>query len=783
MRFDENERDFTPPLETGFEIDPARAGSPGDMGGSVEEDVDAHPYPNTFSEDDGMWLRMARDAWESSETWFDSSMRQALERAYAHFRGVHAPGSKYHTEQYRKKSRIFRQKTRSAIRRGEAAHAVAFFSTHDVVHCEPDNDTDPVQVLAAEIHNALLNKRLNKPKRRWFMTLIGAAQDAMTAGVVVSKQHWRYLEADVEMQNEFTDGTTGPGGIDKKVLLDEPGISLIPVENFRFDPAADWIDPVNTSPYLIEIEPTYVIELRERMKRGEYRQLPKGLMAAAIQQDWDSIRKAREGQRIDKYDNDTAINDYQSVWVYHYIVRIGGQDWCYDTLGQEYLLSDPIPIEEMYPHSTTGNRPYVMGSAILEAHKNYPGGVPQLIEDLQEETNDIVNLRLDRLKHDINPHWLVRRGRGVDIRSLIRNVSSGVTFVTDTTGDVKQMDAKSVPPQAYEEQNRLNLDIDDIVGNFSQATVQSNRAMNQTVGGMNLASADASLLQEYTIRTVAFTWAQPVLEQVMQMEAVYETDEKILQAIATRLQVDMEQVMAALDQDVNVNVNVGFGATNPEKRIAKLALGLSTLATYFPDTLKGADQAEITKEVFGALGYEDGSRFFPMLNERNRENPMVQQLEQRVQELEQLLQGKQMEIQGKVTVAEITAQAGLAKEKMKQQTEMFKLQALGDQDRYKTLIQNRLDQLDQQINQAKEERERMQLWMEREALSQHILESNREWNLRVEEAAQARVEGGEGGEKPKTNGAAGDGAMNLEGVDRAGIVSRDDYGAIVDSPV
>jgi hypothetical protein len=30
--------------------------------------------------------------------------------------------------------------------------------------------------------------------------------------------------------------------------IDKPSISLVPIENLRFDPSASWIDPVNTSP-------------------------------------------------------------------------------------------------------------------------------------------------------------------------------------------------------------------------------------------------------------------------------------------------------------------------------------------------------------------------------------------------------------------------------------------------------------------------------------------------------------------------------------------------------
>lgn len=730
------------------------------------------------------YLALAADAWQASQTWFDSSMRVALERAYAHFRGVHAPGSKYHTDQYAKKSRIFRPKTRSSIRRTEAAAAVAFFSTHDVVHCSAENDTDERQRLAAEVHNALLNYRLSKPRHYWYLTALGACQDAATTGVVISKQDWEFEEAEQVEFVEYDDGSYEEVRT-RELLKDRPRIQLLPVENFRFSPSADWLDPVNSSPYTIEIQPTLVADIMARAQTGEYYEdLRRSTVGAAVSQDWDSVRRAREGQRLDKHDSYHGVSDFRIVYVYHYIMRINGQDWCWDQLGNEYLLQDPIPIRTRYPHCKTGMRPYVMGSAILEAHKVYPGGIAQLIDDLQEEANDEANIRLDSLKHWINPHWIVRRGRGVDVQSLIRNVPSGVTFATDPNSDVKEMAKQGFPAAAFEQENRINLDIDDIVGNFSQASVQTNRQLNQTVGGMNMVQGDANLIQEYTVRTVATTWMQPVMEQLVRMEAIYEDDERILTAISARLRKDFEAVKSVLSESVEVNINIGFGATNPEKRIAKLALALNTLATYFPDEVQKADRAEITKEVFGAVGLDDGSRFFPHLRDLGgQEDPRIAQMQDTINQLQSLLQGKQMEIQGRITVAEIAAAGAEARERIKQETELYKVQAQGDLERFRMLMQMRLDQLDRQIQAETNDRERQKLWMAREALSQQILESNREWQLQLDQMDKA--EKAEAVEGSGTSGGAGEGGAGGDSGappapptpddGMAGVIARDQY--------
>jgi hypothetical protein len=733
------------------------------------------------------WLSIARAVYQASDDWFSTSLRVMLERSLSNFRGVHPPGSKYHQEQYLKKSRLFRPKTRGAIRRGEAGHAIAFFSTQDIVHCTARDETDERQLLAAEIHNELVNERLNDPMQHWFKTLIGGAQDAMTIGTVISKQCWDFEMAEVEVDYEYEEldieGRTivqQERAMESRVLVDRPSCKIIPIENFRLDPAADWLDPVNSSPYLIEMQPTYIYVIQERISKGKYLPVARDLMGAAIHQDWDSIRKAREGgARLDKYDNDSSVRDHMIAWVHHHIVHRWGVDWVYDTLGTEIMLSkEPIPIEDYYAHSHTYNRPYVMGNAIIEAHKNYPGGIPQLIEDLQEEANDIANLRIDNVRAALNPRWIVRRGSGVDARGLIRNVHSGVTYATNVANDIRELRAQDVTRSAYEEQNRIDLDIDGVIGTFSGSSIQANRSVGETVGGMNLLSADANKLEEYLIRTVTETWVEGVMRQFVAMEAAYESDDRILSVVASRLKTDVDTVLDVIREPINVRCNVGFNATNPQKRIEKLSIGLATISAYMPDVIAELDRREVVKEVFGAIGHKDGSRFFPGLYDEEQD-PRIVALEQQIQQLQQLLQPKLLESQTKVEVANIGAETKRFEIITKNDLEMLKLRHSTTQ----LALQSRLDQVDAQLKIEESDRKRRELYLAREALSHEIQESNRRFNLEVaklrqQDQSEKRELKAKGGEKgaPKTNGKGGPSAMAIPGT--AGVMARDQFGMV-----
>jgi hypothetical protein len=785
------------------ENDPRETAKAEDGDGALSDLREENPVEATDSaHEDDRWLALARDAWRTSGTWFDSSQRVIYERALANFRGVHPPGSKYHTDAYSKKSRIFRPKTRSAIRRGEAGHAIAFFSTSDIVHCSALNESDPDQVLAANVHNDLLNMRLQNPQMHWFQTIVGGSQDAMSIGVVISKQYWRYETADITVEETYNVTTPAEdGGIPtqreekqtntyKRVTRDHPDTYLIPVENFRVDPACDWRDPVNTSPYVIELQPTYVWEIKQRIAKGLYKDVPADRLGAAIKQDWDSIRRFREGPRADRYDTGPYHSDFQIVWVHHVIVNVEGQDYVYDTLGQEYVLSkEVLPIQELYRHCESRDRPYAMGAAIIEAHKPYPSGIPLLIEDLQEEANDIANLRIDNVKQAINKRWFVKRGRMVDVRALIRNVPGAAVMMTNTD-DVREIETRDVTASSFQEQDRLNLDIDDVIGNFSGSSVSGNRKLNETVGGMNLLSQDASQLQEFMIRTVAETWVQPVLRQLVKMEAIYETDIDVLRVVSQKNRSDIRHVLQVLKMHVpNVNVNVGFQSTSPQKRIEKLSLGLATIANFAPDMIQGMDRAEFIKEVMGALGYKDGSRFFPAM--AGNEDPQVTALKQQVQNLTSQLQGrmveKQVDRQSRLEVAQIAADKTVAVARINQETQVMLAESQGNMELFMAKMQDRLDVLDRQIASAETDIKRRQLFLQREALSHEILQADREFMLQLEdkrgEQRKASADAAKLTQKEQANQPVQEQGNEPQPIgssanDQAGVVARGNYGLI-----
>lgn len=575
-----------------------------------------------MSDKNAEFLKLAQDAFTASDTYFDVAIRPQIEKDIRQFQGYHPNGSKYHSDHYKGRSKIFRPKTRSAIRSSEAQAAAAFFATDDVVNIKPFDDNNQMQAASADLNRELLQFRLTRTIP-WFKVLMGAYQEAQVVGVVASMQHWVY---------------------DEKRKLDRPWIDLIPPENIRIDPGASWLEPIESSPYLIVQLPIHIGEIKRKMQGSDpvsgsakWHPLDEGALKSAVKTG-DTIRMQRENGRVDSKDQ-ANVTDFTIAWVHLNFIRQNGDDYVFYTLGTQHLLTDPKPIKEVYWH---GKRPVVVGNVVLEAHKTYAPSKPALTAEIQSEINEIANQRIDNVKFAMNKRYFVQRGKQVDVRSLVRNTPSSVTLMSDVANDVKIVETSDVTSSSYAEQDRLNLDFDDMAGAFSGSSVQSNRRLNETVGGMNLLSAGSNALTEYELRCFTETWVEPVLRQIMTLEQHYETDEAVLalcgkKALLNRRYGLTEVTEGLLMQDLVLNVNVGVGSTNQTNQLEKFIYALKSLREVVGDQVFSRIKSDqVVKEIFGKVGYKDGSRFFM----QEGDNPEMDMLIEQINQLQSALAAK-----------------------------------------------------------------------------------------------------------------------------------------------
>lgn len=585
------------------------------------------------------FLKLVGEAEAQGGRFMLDQIKNSWDRSYKAFHNRHFEGSKYKSNEYKGRSKIFRPKTRSAVRKANASAASALFSTRDAVSCTPGNEGDPRQRASAKLIQELLNYRTDRTSGRaaipWFRTVVGAHQDTLIMSACLSKQYWKLELKSETIKEPVTqadgkpvlneDGTPMMRDIEVfKPSVDRPDVSLVPLENVIIDTAANWLDPVQSATYFIVKYPMRPDEIRQKQKHplNPWNDVDIATLRGAGSDSKltsSGTRAAREGG-LDRMDNTaTGSGEFEVIWVYECFFRVGGQDVCFYSAGDKKFLTDPKPVEEVYPEQG-GERPYSLGVSSLESHRIFPMAPVEAWQPLQQEINDLANLRLDQVKQNVSPITFVKRGRQVDLAALQRRGPNTTILRTDKD-DVEFDRPPEVPSSAYAEMERLNVDFDDQAGQFNSGSVQTNRSLNETVGGLNLISASANSVQEFDLRTWVETWVEPVLGQLVRLIQFYESDETILGLCGDRAELlqtfGIDQITDdLLEQQIAVRVDVGLGASNPQTKLQNLAAGLNVLGPVWeksPQVQSGEvtiDIEELTNEVMSLAGYRDGGKRF-----------------------------------------------------------------------------------------------------------------------------------------------------------------------------
>lgn len=616
-------------------------GSGADIAAEEDEELEE-------GEEDDMpdFLQRAKDAFAFSTTYMDSNLRKPLDDSLRAFNNQHAADSKYNSETFKRRSHLYRPKTRAVIRKNEAAAAAAFFSNFDLINTEPADPSSKEEIISADVMKQIIQERLTV-SIPWFKVAIGGFQDSQVQGVVAAHIYWRFRTRKDRKQGHVQ-------------VEDRPVIDLIPRENIRFDPSADWMDPIHTSPYVIHLMPMYLCDVVERMEHPD----PKGrrwhdlpietLMTARCDSD-DSTRAARlKGNTQDPSQQDRMISDYDLVWVHRHIHRWNGEDWEFYTLNSEHMLTDPAPLIENVWH---GMRPYELGCAILETHTTNPSSVPTLTRELQDEANDVQNSRSDNVKFVLNKRWFVKRGKNVDVASLVRNVPGGATMVDDVEKDIKEVSWQDVTQSAYLEQDRINSDFDDLAGNFSPTQAAAQRGARESFRTLNAVQSPASMLTEYTLKTYVESFLLPVLRQLVLLEQFYESDEVLLGIAGQKAKItqrfgQQEITDALLEKQMTVTINIGMGATNPDTKLQRFQAAMGTFTQLAAKPPPAIDLKEVLKELLALSGYRDGQRFMSADDpDKVKAQQMIQALMKKVQMLEMEKKNKEGANQTRVQVA------------------------------------------------------------------------------------------------------------------------------------
>ena len=641
-----------PSGEDGVNFPKAGASSPDEIENAAQRatgagyDVDDNESDeDSFNEKptNAQFLAMVSEADSQASFYAQQVNRRSWERVYKAFHQEHFSGSKYTTDDYKNRSRLFIPKTRSAVRKDLASVAASLFGSIDAVNCMPGNEADKQQAASAAVVQELVNYRTDRSSGKasipWFHVAMGARQTSLLTGFCISKQSWK-LELKRQGSEKFKDDPDDPDEEEKErdvwvPYIDRPDVQLIPPENCIIDPSADWTNPAQDAAYVLIKWPMRIDEIRRKQKdpRKPWKALPESVLKNAgegAKMEAAAIRRARE-QGIDRFDESQTGDHFDIIWVWETFIRTAGEDWCFLSVGDQHMLTNPAPVSEVYPEQF-GERPLSFGYGAFEAFRIFPMSPAESWQMLQQETNDLRNLALDAIKQNVMPVTKVVRGRNVDLDQLKRRGQGTAIMVTAAT-DVTWEKVPDVSQSVAEMSQTLNVEFDDLAGQQNYGSVQDNNQLGKTLGGLKLAAGSANSVQEFDIRIWIETWCEHCLSQVVRLEQYYESDPVVLGLCGDRAQL-MEKYGVSqinnelLENSVTIRVNIGLGAGDPQQRLAKfqsavnVALPLLEKSTEFQNGSMTMDAEAVMQEVFGAAGYRDGGKRFIKQGPPNPSNPI-----------------------------------------------------------------------------------------------------------------------------------------------------------------
>ena len=138
-------------------------------------------------------------------------------------------------------------------------------------------------------------------------------------------------------------------------------------------------------------------------------------------------------------------------------------------------------------------------------------------------------------------------------------------------------------------------------------------------------------------------------------------------------------------------------------------MALVSSLSQLPGALGSLNYPEIIKELVANMGFKDGKRFI------TEGDPRMQEMEQMIQQLQQELEGKQVDMQARMQIQEMKNQGNANVAMIRAEAELKAQQ-----------MRLQLGDLEIQIKLQNEDTKRGELMLQRDALIQKIMESERQ---------------------------------------------------------
>lgn len=433
-------------------------------------------------------------------------------------------------------------------------------------------------------------------------------------GTQITKQTWDYKEKVIKQRvpAELMGGT-GMYEIQErlKVVRDDPKITLVPLLDFFFDPAATEIADARYCIHRYWADMAELESFNDQMEGRVYKNLNK-LKKSLEEHDSTEATPRQAEYRQEKMQDlmgQTATNNAnKEIMIWEYWT----DDWVVKIANKEIVISCmPNPFWH-------GEKPFTRWVLDILPNEFYGVGLVERVEQLQYELNTVRNQRIDNVSLVINKMFKILRGANIDVKQL--QSRPGGFIEVDSSQDVEEIPMRSVDGSAYTEEGAIKMDIDFATG-IHDPSRGSSGVRRETATTMTILDRAGNKRFEFMVVIGECLGMEDCFNQIIALNKQYIDHERLLVAQEGLGMVDGAQIdhVSPMDLMGDWEIIAAGSAVDPyansEVKQANL-INLYGLVAQRPDF----NHNELLREIFEAYHIPNVDRFF--------QNPMamVQQM-------------------------------------------------------------------------------------------------------------------------------------------------------------
>lgn len=360
--------------------------------------------------------------------------------------------------------------------------------------------------------------------------LTDVIKTALIYGKAITKQTWNYKTKErVQKRQKNILGIPIPlheNVLVEQVINDEPMIENVVITDFFIDPAGTSIKNMR---YCIHRYYEDIHELREKEKKGVYKNIDKvteenyaNAYDTLLQIGFSDSPQRRKGVEILEY------------WTDDWVVRVANR--------AVVVSSQPNP----YFHR---EKPFSEWTYTKVPNEFYGIGVPEAIQDLQEELNTTRNQRIDNVSFVLNKMFTIIRGANVDPAQLVSRPAGFI--LVDSHDDIEELKFQDVTNSAYNEEAIIKQDMDTTTGVFDSVR-GSNPDRRETATTMSILNSSGTERFKLANILIEYEGLQDMLNQVLRLNQQFIDADMEVQILGESggiedIQVTQEEILGEYD--------------------------------------------------------------------------------------------------------------------------------------------------------------------------------------------------------------------------------------------